>query len=93
MLEYERTSDPLTGNTGYFSPDRDDEGGLPHYTTEHAAARLVEDEIERRGLQQRYVDELLTFEREADFSAEWFLIRATPEQRCLAALRALGVAV
>ena len=65
----------------------------PHYTTDHAAARLVEDEIERRGLRNEYVRALIAPGAEEVTSYLWYvghddlwaLIRATPEQRCRAA--------
>lgn len=67
-----------------------------HYTTEREAALPVEDEIERMGLARNYIDELVHI---VDVPAlddtlwDWMLLRATPDQRCLAALRAKGVAV
>ena len=53
-LSYVRTVDG-----DYYHPDRDGEGGLPAYSTDPAAARLVEDAIERRGLVERYQDALI----------------------------------
>lgn len=66
---------------------------LQRYSTDPTATRQVEDEIERRGLQQRYT--VLLSQRLMDFSGwlswrdSWALIRATPEQRCRAALDAV----
>ncbi len=63
------------------------------FSTSLDAMHLVEDEIERRGLQERYIqelDRLVTYERDEGW--EWFrwgILRATPEQRCLAAFRAI----
>jgi hypothetical protein len=45
------------------------------------AARLLEDEIKRRGLQERYIYEL---ERIIVSRDHWEYIRATPEQRAQA---------
>jgi hypothetical protein len=59
---------------GYFVTQR--------YSTDIAAARLVEDEIERRGLSSEYTGALAVRIR-GDL---WDLLRATPEQRCRAAL-------
>lgn len=78
--------------------DQYDEWGiLPEYTTDHTAVRLVEDEIERRGIDARYLyikHLILIFNPDPeDFVLTWDLLRATPEQRCLAALRACGVEV
>ena len=81
--------------------------GLPAYTTDIVAARLVEDEIERRGLVDAYIDALAVlidpngndisiFDTIIEMNgrrALWALLRATPEQRCWAALRAMGVEV
>lgn len=55
---------------------------IPAYSTDIAAARLVEDEIERRGLSSEYTGALAVRIR-GDL---WDLLRATPEQRCRAAL-------
>lgn len=69
---------------------------LPDFAT-GPAARLLEDEIERRGLQERYIqalDKVVTYERREGW--EWFrwaILRATPAQRRDAALRAVGVEV
>jgi hypothetical protein len=58
---------------------------LLHYSTDVQLVRLVEDEIERRELVGPYVKALYAITGADD---KWALIRATPEQRCLAALRA-----
>lgn len=84
---------------------------LKPYSTDIATARLVEDEIERRGLGWEYAQELLRLvaypdgrnvydrtPRPGNFYQEgqptdkdlWHLLRATPAQRCLAALKAVG---
>jgi hypothetical protein len=66
-----------------------------YYTTDPEAARLVEDEIERRELKCTYVTELLQlcghYTMRGDFNEYWDLVRAKPEQRCLAALRATAL--
>jgi hypothetical protein len=64
----------------------------PDFTSRLDAVRLMEDEIERRGLQELY-SEILHYMC-ASFSdsfqmARWKVLRATPEQRCRAALRAV----
>lgn len=82
-------------------------GVLPPFTTDPVAARQVEDEIERRGLWERYTKALLEIinpdaqlfssalehggdPRALDIpSTLWGLIRATPAQRCEAALKVL----
>lgn len=76
-----------------------------YYTTDHAAARDVEDEIERRGLKQEYLRALIddvapimfqdAYEnfRDDAYDGLWAFTRATPEQRCKAALRAIGMDV
>ena len=74
---------------GYLS----DGSPIPHYTTDYAATSLVEDGIERRGLQESYIqalDKLVAYERESGW--EWFrwgILRATPDQRCRAAVAAI----
>ena len=83
---------------------RDDEWGvLPFYSTEIGDAWLVEDEIERRHFQQQYVDTLADMVTTTDSIVEdiialhglsdaliiWRILRATPEQRCRAALAAV----
>lgn len=67
---------------------------VPEFSTQVAAAHEVEDEIERRELKCSYVTELLIilghYTMRGDFNEYWDLVRATPEQRCLAALRAVA---
>lgn len=70
---------------------------VPAYTTDHAAARLVEDEIERRGLGSEYaslLSGLVDFHpyrmgHTQDCGDLFRLVRATPAQRCEAAWRVL----
>lgn len=78
------------------------------YSTDIAAVRLVEDEIERRGLGWEYAQELLRLvaypdgsnaydraPKRGSFFLEsqptdrdlWPLLRATPRQKCLAAIK------
>lgn len=75
---------------------------IPLYTTDHAACRLVEDEIERRELWGTYLSALVDildiygYDAWYDWDRQWVsavrdILRATPEQRCHAALRALEV--
>lgn len=59
------------------------------------AARLVEDEVERRGLREQYLYEIedITLEQggwQNRVEWEWALLRATPETRCRAALLAVA---
>jgi hypothetical protein len=82
-----------------------------HYTTDPAAARLVEDEIERRGLRETYAERVVevidpdgaevytsaieigiyTGAHRTGPLLVWALLRASPADRCLAALRVLEV--
>jgi hypothetical protein len=69
---------------------------LPNYSTSIADAREMEDELERRGLHMKYAVKLASLDTEASQRITqkelwWFLIHATPEQRSLAALKAVGV--
>ncbi len=76
----------------------------PHCTTSLESACQVEDAIGQRGLTEQYIDALISVceldhirftgrgtDVQCDHSALWPLIRATPEQRCHAALIACGV--
>lgn len=68
---------------------------LLHYSGDAAAARLIEDEIERRGIGEAYIwylAEVIGHPRHVAWSSldMFALLRATPEQRCRAALRAVG---
>lgn len=70
---------------------------VPEYSTDPAAARLVEDEIARRGLWEEYANALLDILDISDTDlydnsarASWQVLRATPEQRYRAALAACG---
>jgi hypothetical protein len=68
---------------------------LPAYSTDPAAARLLEDEIEERGKINAYMTHLCrecgirTFDR-MDVADAYALIRATPEQRAQAFLKAIA---
>lgn len=69
-------------------------GDIPLLSADPAAARLVEDEIERRGLWRAYTEALLLAVIDLPPGVDtifegWALIRATPEQRCRAALAAV----
>lgn len=72
---------------------------VPPYSTDPAAVCLVEDEIERRGLRDAYIEHLLDVIAAPDLRLDiwptaadlWKVARATADQRCQAALRALGV--
>ncbi len=65
---------------GYFVTER--------YTVSPREARAVEDEIARRGLGSQYAGALAGLLGDTDL---WTVIRATPEQRCRAALITVGV--
>lgn len=69
---------------------------VPHYTTDPVACRLVEDEIERRGLlinclYQLYdmLGKLVMYEDYIGIKDVAVMLRATPEQRCHAAMIAI----
>lgn len=78
--------------------DRDGVAWSP--STDYTTARLVEDEIERRGFQRTYTfalgvvllptDEKGYYIKKTPIDSAWSLIRATPDQRCEAAWRACG---
>jgi hypothetical protein len=80
-------------------------GEIPDYADDHNAARLVEDEIERRGLQEEYIKALtrqldlnvFVASASGDYRAfefhpdeAWAFLHAAPEKRCRAALQAIG---
>lgn len=75
------------GRLMYFTDE------LPALSTDHAAARLVEDEISLLDLYAEYVAALVAVVApEADLESTdviWSVIRATPEERCRAALIAV----
>jgi hypothetical protein len=50
-------------------------------------ATMLEDEVERRGLQAKYVEALLKVLRVGLTVSFWDVAHATPEQRCAAILR------
>ncbi len=65
----------------------------PAWSERHEDARMLEDEIERRGLQIEYslaIARLLSFDmKEFSLDDAWLLLRATPEQRARAFLEAI----
>lgn len=70
----------------------------PLFSTNLTDARLLEDEIERRGLQAEYMHSLIyamsidpddTFWIDPSGTQVWALFRATPEQRARAFLEAI----
>lgn len=94
----------------YVCPDGSEAHDVRAFTTDRNLVALVEDQIEKRGLQKEYEHALLkvlnlhdsTYIRttSSDYQAFEFcvgelfpVLRATPEQRCLAALRAVGVSI
>ncbi len=78
------------GVAGYLGRD------LPYFASDHNSARLLEDEIERRGLQSTYIEALFTvlgcpgLGWEDDTAFLWSLIRATPEQKARAFLNTVS---
>ena len=66
----------------------------PEWSERHEDARMLEDEIERRGLQIEYslaIARLLSFDmKEFSLDDAWLLLRATPEQRARAFLEAIA---
>lgn len=65
----------------------------PPFSSNHAAARQLEDEIERRGLQDEYAYKLIiessAYCEDRQTAFAWALLRATPEQRARAFLEAM----
>jgi len=64
----------------------------PAWSERHEDARMLEDEIERRGLQEKYIYALMPTYHHFDSASphELFnLLRATPEQRARAFLEAI----
>lgn len=70
---------------------------LPEYSADIAASRTMEDWIDEHGLQARYAMAVMSVFLEGDRVPDhdellwWMLLHATPEQRCLAFLKARGV--
>lgn len=66
---------------------------VPKFTASLDAIRLVEDEVERQGLQERYIevlDKLVEYERAKGWTwFRWGILRATPAQRAQAAYAVL----
>lgn len=66
--------------------------GVPNYSTNIAAAYAMETKIDELGLRDEYVWALQQrIEAIASIDEWWGLVHATPMQRCLAALKAIGV--
>ena len=59
---------------------------LPHYSTDIAAAWLVEERIKELGLESEYSEALLNI---TDASEHFEMIHASPEDRCRAARMAV----
>lgn len=68
----------------------EDFDALPAYTTDAATADAMEDELSQQGLEDIYLVKLAHI---CGFNSIVALGDATPDQRCLAALRAKGVEV
>ena len=66
---------------------------VPAFSTDYEAARILEDEIERRGLQIEYAKAVMKLIYQQGFKnyaePQWLLIRATPEQKARAFLEAI----
>jgi hypothetical protein len=78
---------------------------VPAYSTDAAAAAVMEAEIERRGLREHYIHALIrelelgasiyptavecAEERADPYDVLWAFLRATPDQRCRAILTAI----
>jgi hypothetical protein len=80
----------------------DEWGILPSYTTDDNDCRLVRKGMHRRDRAYFYLLELYRIACESPDMAQirklhfwecWYMMDATPDQHCLAALRALGVKV
>jgi len=87
--------EPAPGTVRYCPPGRVHVSTIekvPPYSTDYTAVRLVEDEIERRGLGPRFVAELgacVCLEYPYANRGVWRILRASPEDRCRAALSAV----
>lgn len=73
--------------------DRDRPAPCPRYSSDPALAREVEEEVDRRGLAEAYVDHLLKEERPRlgivdtlQYRDVWNVLHAGPERRCRAAV-------
>lgn len=62
---------------------------LPNFAESLDAMRKVEDEIERRGLEVRYMEELVGVLSADRLVGEWEVLRATAAKRLQAAYRAI----
>ena len=79
------------GGSRFHGPDSDRQL-VPDFSGSLDAAWLMEEEIERRGLQTQYVGELwalLELDTIPYGTTYWPMAHATPEQRCRAALEAV----
>lgn len=66
-------------------------GDCPNFSTNYEAARLLEDEIERRGLEYSYSNALVDIvQYNGTGPIVWAALRATPEQRTRAFLKAVA---
>lgn len=73
--------------------DGDEPVPCPRYSSDPGAAREVEEELDRRGLAEAYVDHLLKEERPRlgivdtlQYRDVWNVLHAGPARRCRAAL-------
>ncbi|MFB6240878.1 MAG: hypothetical protein ABEJ46_04870 [Gemmatimonadota bacterium] len=73
--------------------DRDPPAPCPRYSTDPSRAREMEEEVDRRGLAEAYVDHLLKEERPRlgivdtlQYRDVWNVLHAGPARRCRAAV-------
>lgn len=73
--------------------DGDEPSPCPRYSSDAGAARALERELDRRGLDEAYVDHLLKQERPQlgivdtlEYRDVWNILHAGPARRCRAAL-------
>jgi len=82
------------GNFMYAPPDGSHQRwpvGVPAYSSDVAAAKQVEDRIAELGLEHEYAGALLEQTGNTQYQSSlpvivWAIVRATPEERCRAAL-------
>lgn len=81
------------GEASLLLVDGEERVPCPRYSSDAGAARSVEEEIDRRGLAEAYVDRLLKEERPElgivdtlQYRDVWNVLHAGPARRCRAAL-------
>lgn len=73
---------------GVVEADRGVRGGVPRFSTSHDAVATVRAEIERRGLEPKFVRQLIAMVGYSDRTT-WRILNASPEQQSRAALKAV----